>query len=131
VQPVGPDDKVEPARVLLAKVTSTPSASWCSAVMESSNTNSACSRAASYKIAASSARGTSTSVPSGLPAGTWPILRPEAVTKARPDTLVATSRRRGRTPICAATSIASPRTSTGLPLERCPAERSTTVGWNP
>jgi hypothetical protein len=34
-------------------------------------------------------------------------------------------------PVRSATSIASPRTSTGFPLERCPSERSTTVGRNP
>jgi hypothetical protein len=50
---------------------------------------------------------------------------------AMPDTLVDLSRSRGSTPIRSATSIASPRTSTGLPLERCPSERSTTVGRNP
>lgn len=86
--------------------------------MESPNTNSACSRAASYSTAASSARGTSSSVPSDFPTGMRPTRRPEALTMAIPDTVVATSRRRGSTPIRSATSIASPRTSTGLPLER-------------
>ena len=38
---------------------------------------------------------------------------------------------RGRTPIFSATSTAAPRTSTGLPLERCPLARSTTVTSNP
>jgi hypothetical protein len=40
---------------------------------------------------------------------------------------VAAARRSSITPISAATGRAGPRTSTGLPLERCPLARSTTV----
>ena len=44
---------------------------------------------------------------------------------------VAAARSLGMMPIASATGQAGPRTSTGLPLERRPCARSTTVGRNP
>ena len=81
-----------------AKATSTPESSWRSAVMESPNTNSARSRAASYMTAARSVLGTSSSLPSGFPTAMRPTRRPDALTKAMQETLVAASRKRGARP---------------------------------
>jgi hypothetical protein len=57
--------------------------------------------------------------------------RPEASSSRIMVVCVATSRSRGTTPIASTTGMAGPRTSTGFPLERCPGDRSTTVGRNP
>jgi hypothetical protein len=60
-----------------------------------------------------------------------PTRRPALLTKLIPVTFVASARMRSMTPIRSATSTAGPRTSIGLPLERWPAARSTTVGRKP
>jgi hypothetical protein len=61
----------------------------------------------------------------------WAVGLPAELTKRSLVTLVAASRSVGMTPIRSATVTAAPRTSTGLPLDRNPAERSTSVTSNP
>jgi hypothetical protein len=61
---------------------------------------------------------------------TPPTRRPVALTKLMPVRSVPASRMRAMTPIRSATSTARPLTSTGLPLDRKMAARSTTVGRN-
>ncbi len=62
---------------------------------------------------------------------TRPTSRPERLTKLSAVTSVAARLSCGITPIASATATAGPRTSIGLPLERRPAARSTTVGRKP
>src|SRR5436190_509100 len=59
------------------------------------------------------------------------LSRPAESTNRMPVAWVAAARRASTTPICSTTGRAGPRTSTGLPLDRWPSARSTTVGQNP
>jgi len=58
-------------------------------------------------------------------------LRPRALPKTTRRTPVSAARNAGSTPIRSAIPTAGPRTSTGLPLDRTPAARSTTVTAKP
>ena len=72
----------------------------------------------------------SVSFPSAL-IGTRPVRRPASSTNLSDVASVLASRSFAVMPIRSATRAAGPRTSTGLPLDRSPAARSTTVGRKP
>jgi hypothetical protein len=59
------------------------------------------------------------------------LSRPDESTNRMPVACVAAARKASTAPIRSTTGRAGPRTSTGLPLERWPFVRSTTVGRSP
>jgi hypothetical protein len=102
-------------------------------LIASSKRMSASAAAASSSAAARSERATSTSASGFGPrrVATTARVRPRASTNASRAVWVASCCNTGQLPIARATAVASPRTSTGFPLERVPPAFSTTVTSQP
>lgn len=125
--PSAPTTRSNRAGAARSKVTSTPCPSPRSPVMPSPNRMSASCRAASTRTPHRSARAISSSRCPLRRVGMLPTGRPEVSTSSSRRTAVASPDRRGASPRPSTTSNAAPRTSTGLPLDRTPWSRSTTV----